>query len=79
MGLTSNLSFSWLTVNNNEVRAVAASAVEVVKVPAHTVPTKTDPWKTSREPASLWSGDIDGKKKGFIGKLLHCRTLHVLV
>lgn len=51
-------------MNNSEVRAVAAGVVEVaVKVPAHTVPTKTDPWKTSREPASLWSGDIDGKKK----------------
>lgn len=48
---------------------MAAGVTEVaVKAPAHTVPKKKDPWTTGREAASLWTGDIDGKKKkkGFI-------------
>ncbi|XP_070822830.1 protein LYRIC-like isoform X1 [Chaetodon trifascialis] len=44
-------------VNNSEV---AAGVTDVaVKVPAHTVVPKSGPWTTSREPASLWSGELD--------------------
>lgn len=42
---------------------MAAAAVTdiAVKVPAPTAAPKTGPWTTSREPASLWRGEIDGK------------------
>lgn len=33
-----------------------------VKVPVHAAPPKTVSWTASREAASLWSGDIDGKR-----------------
>nr|XP_046256020.1 protein LYRIC-like isoform X2 [Scatophagus argus] len=47
-------------VNNNEVAAASVGVPDVtVKVPAHTVPKRTDPWTTSREKESLWSGDIN--------------------
>lgn len=32
-----------------------------VKTPAHSSPPKKVSWTASREAASLWSGDIDGK------------------
>lgn len=32
-----------------------------VQAPARTSPSKKVPWTASREAASLWSGDIDGK------------------
>lgn len=42
--------------------AVPASVTEApIKVPAHNVPAKTEPWKANREGESLWAGDIDGK------------------
>ncbi|XP_076593640.1 protein LYRIC-like isoform X4 [Chaetodon auriga] len=44
-------------VNNSEVAAGVTDMA--VKVPAHTVVPKTGPWTTSREPASLWSGELD--------------------
>lgn len=48
-------------VNSSEAVAVAAAAVTdiAVKVPAPTAAPKTGPWTTSREPASLWRGEID--------------------
>ncbi|XP_068180473.1 protein LYRIC isoform X2 [Antennarius striatus] len=47
-------------VNNSEVAAIAAGRTNMaVKAPAHTVLAKTDTWTSSREPASLWGGDID--------------------
>lgn len=55
--------FLLVLVNNREVVAVANSVIEAaVKVPVHTAPPKTVPWTASREAASLWSGDIDGKR-----------------
>ncbi|XP_078109896.1 protein LYRIC [Sander vitreus] len=45
-------------VNSSEV--VAAGVTDMaVKVPAPTVASKTVPWTTSREPASLWRAEID--------------------
>lgn len=53
---------------------MVASVTEVaVKVPAHNVPKKTDTWTTSREAASRWSGDIDGKKA--LSILLNCSVV----
>ncbi|XP_032374111.1 protein LYRIC isoform X1 [Etheostoma spectabile] len=47
-------------VNSSEVVAVEAGVTDMaVKVPAPTVASKTGPWTTSREPASLWRADID--------------------
>ncbi len=48
-------------VNSSEVAAVPVVTDMAVKVPAHSAVPKTGSWTTSREPASLWSGDIDGK------------------
>ncbi|TMS10658.1 protein LYRIC isoform X1 [Larimichthys crocea] len=48
-------------VNNSEVAVASAAVTDMaVKVPTHSVVPKTGPWTTSREPASLWGGDIDG-------------------
>ncbi|KAI3361482.1 hypothetical protein L3Q82_013630 [Scortum barcoo] len=49
---------SQVLVNSSEVAAVAAAVTDVaVKVPAHPVALKTEPWTTSRETASLWEND----------------------
>lgn len=68
--------FFLVLVNNSEVAAAAAAAAAAagvtevaVKAPAHTVPKKKDPWTTGREAASLWAGDIDGKKRGGLSLL----------
>lgn len=70
---------SLVLVNNSEVAVVAAGVTEVaVKAPAQTVPKKKDPWTTGREAASLWTGDIDGKKKKekkALSLLLKCLTV----
>lgn len=53
---------------------MAVSVADVaVKVPAHTVAPKTGPWTTSREPASLWRSEIDGKN--VINLLLNCAVV----
>lgn len=47
-------------VNSSEVPTVKAGGTDLtVKVPAHSVAPKTDPWTASREPASLWRAEID--------------------
>lgn len=37
-----------------------------VKVPHHTVGPKTGRWTASREPASLWGTELDGKTTIFL-------------
>lgn len=58
------LFLSWFLVNSREVAAAAPAVADMkVKVPAHNVAPKSGPWTTSREPVSLWGGEIDGKTK----------------
>ncbi|AWO97094.1 putative protein LYRIC-like isoform 2 [Scophthalmus maximus] len=45
-------------VNSREAAAPVTDTA-AVSVPARSVSPKTSPWTTSREPASVWRGDID--------------------
>lgn len=83
--MTSNCVYSgWVSsvsllalVNNSEVAVASAAVTDMaVKVPTHSVVPKTGPWTTSREPASLWGGDIDGKNVLSLPLVLHASKLY---
>ncbi|XP_067365044.1 protein LYRIC-like isoform X2 [Channa argus] len=47
-------------VNNSEVPSAKSGVNDMIlKVPAHSVAPKTDPWAASRESASLWRAESD--------------------
>lgn len=64
--------FLLVLVYSTRAAPVANSVSEApVKAPAHSSPPKKGTWAASREAASLWSGDIDGKTLEPTARLLN--------